>query len=72
MRMISVNTANNGPIMAFIKPSTKEFFEVENGNGINAADIKSVNVILDAKLQQISPEKFWSYDSIVNVLGSDD
>lgn len=78
MRTVSINTSV-GTIMAGIKPSKKQFINVGNGkigvgNGdeIPVSKIESVNVILDAELKTVSPEKFWSYDSIINVLGEDD
>lgn len=79
MRKVSINTKKAGTMMAFIKPSTKEFINIDNGKigvksgeVIDSSDIASVNVILDSKMQEIEPSKFWSYDSIINVLGSDD
>jgi hypothetical protein len=79
MRTVSINTTSNGPIMAGIKPSKKAFINVgnpkigvPNGEAIPVSKIKSVNVILDNEVKEISPDKFWSYDSIINILGEDD
>ncbi len=79
MRTVSINTTQNGSIMAGIKPSKKQFINVgnskinvPNGEEIPVSKIKSVNVILDGELKEIEPAKFWSYDSIINILGEDD
>lgn len=79
MRKVSINTKKAGTIMAYLKPSTKEFINIGNnkigcnaGEPIDNDEITSVNVILDSKLQEIEPSKYWSYDAIINVLGSDD
>lgn len=74
MRTVSINTTQNGSIMAGIKPSKKQFINVgnskinvPNGEEIPVSKIKSVNVILDGELKEIEPAKFWSYDSIINI-----
>lgn len=39
---------------------------------ITNSEIKSVDVILDGKMQEIPVDKFWNYDAMVNILGDED
>ena len=56
MRIVNVNLNSGKSISASIKSS----------------EIKSVDVILNGKIQEIPVDKFWNYDAMVNILGDED
>lgn len=76
MRIVNVNLNSGKSISASIKSSQKTLMKLDSRNRetdvIPNSDIKSIDVIADGKMQEISVEKFWNYDAIVNILGDED
>lgn len=67
MKTILAET-DSGNALVHFSSSEKKFY---SPTGLKDDSIKSVYVILEGKLKAVSPEKFWKYDSIINVLGTD-
>lgn len=76
MRIVNVNLNSGKSISASIKSSQKALMKLDSRNHeldiITNSEIKSVDVILDGKMQEIPVDKFWNYDAIVNILGDED
>ena len=76
MRIVNVNLNSGKSISASIKSSQKALMKLDSRNHeldiITNSDIKSVDVILDGKMQEIPVDKFWNYDAMVNILGDED
>ena len=76
MRIINVNLNSGKSISASIKSSQKALMKLDSRNHeldiITNSEIKSVDVILDGKMQEIPVDKFWNYDAMVNILGDED
>lgn len=75
MRIVNVNLNSGKSISASIKSSQKALMKLDSRNHeldiITNSDIKSVDVILDGKMQEIPVDKFWNYDAMVNILGDE-
>ena len=73
MRIVNVNLNSGKSISASIKSSQKALMKLDSRNHeldiITNSEIKSVDVILDGKMQEIPVDKFWNYDAMVNILG---
>lgn len=76
MRIVNVNLNSGKSISASIKSSQKALMKLDSRNHeldiITNSEIKSIDVILDGKMQEISVDKFWNYDAMVNILGDED
>lgn len=76
MRIINVNLNSGKSISASIKSSQKALMKLDSRNHeldiITNSEIKSIDVILDGKMQEIPVDKFWNYDAMVNILGDED
>ena len=76
MRIVNVNLNSGKSISASIKSSQKSLMKLDSRNHeldiITNSEIKSVDVILDGKMQEIPVDKFWNYDAMVNILGDED
>lgn len=76
MRIVNVNLNSGKSISASIKSSQKALMKLDSRNHeldiIPNSEIKSVDVILDGKMQEIPVNKFWNYDAMVNILGDED
>lgn len=76
MRIVNVNLNSGKSISASIKSSQKALMKLDSRNHeldiITNSEIKSVDVILDGKMQEIPVDKFWNYDAMVNILGDED
>ena len=76
MRIVNVNLNSGKSISASIKPSQKALMKLDSRNHeldiITNSEIKSIDVILDGKMQEIPVDKFWNYDAMVNILGDED
>lgn len=75
MRIVNVNLNSGKSISASIKSSQKALMKLDSRNHeldiITNSEIKSVDVILDGKMQEIPVDKFWNYDAMVNILGDE-
>lgn len=76
MRIVNVNLNSGKSISASIKSSQKALMKLDSRNHeldiIINSEIKSIDVILDGKMQEIPVDKFWNYDAMVNILGDED
>ena len=76
MRIVNVNLNSGKSISASIKSSQKALMKLDSRNHeldiITNSEIKSLDVILDGKMQEIPVDKFWNYDAMVNILGDED
>ena len=76
MRIVNVNLNSGKSISASIKSSQKALMKLDSRNHelhiITNSEIKSIDVILDGKMQEIPVDKFWNYDAMVNILGDED
>ena len=76
MRIVNVNLNSGKSISASIKSSQKALMKLDSRNHeldiITNSEIKSVDVILDGKMQEIPVDKFCNYDAMVNILGDED
>ena len=76
MRIVNVNLNSGKSISASIKSSQKALMKLDSRNHeldiITNAEIKTDDVILDRKMQEIQVDKFWNYDAMVNILGDED
>ena len=76
MRIVNVNLNSGKSISASIKSSQKALMNLDSRNHeldiITNSEIKSIDVILDGKMQEIPVDKFWNYDAMVNILGDED
>ena len=76
MRIVNVNLNSGKSISASIKSSQKALMKLDSRNHeldiITNSEIKSIDVILDGKMQEIPIDKFWNYDAMVNILGDED
>ena len=76
MRIVNVNLNSGKSISASIKSSQKALMKLDSRNHeldiISNSEIKSIDVILDGKMQEIPVDKFWNYDAMVNILGDED
>ena len=68
MRIVNVNLNSGKSISASMKLDSRNH-ELDI---ITNSEIKSVDVILDGKMQEIPVDKFWNYDAMVNILGDED
>ncbi len=77
MRIVSVNLTNGSEVSAAIHSGAKSLTRVDDRklkelSPLNESEIKSINVIVDGKVDEIPLEKFWNYDAMVNILGDDE
>lgn len=76
MRIVNVNLNSGKSISASIKSSQKALMKLDSRNHeldiITNSEIKSIDVVLDGKMQEIPVDKFWNYDAMVNILGDED
>ena len=76
MRIVNVNLNSGKSISASIKSSQKALMKLDSRNHeldiITNSEIKSIDVILDGKMQEMPVDKFWNYDAMVNILGDED
>ena len=76
MRIVNVNLNSGKSISASIKSSQKALMKLDSRNHeldiITNSEIKSIDVLLDGKMQEIPVDKFWNYDAMVNILGDED
>ena len=76
MRIVNVNLNSGKSISASIKSSQKALMKLDSRNHeldiITNSEIKSIDVILDGKMQEIPVDKVWNYDAMVNILGDED
>ena len=76
MRIVNVNLNSGKSISASIKSSQKALMKLDSRNHeldiITNSEIKSVDVILDGKMQEIPVDKFWNYEAMLNILFDED